>query len=380
MVKTTQPDATHYAYATADANIICALSSTTSKDDKNVPISGSFGGFREHLPALQLAYANPVVRQLLIEMHVIFEKCRQLTQHERLNTIETLSISREYRSALLHCAEEIEDEENIHMRDFTIWTLFETMFFKQGDTPICLDLISWSTESFTFIDRHVQKASKELVDGVPVGQGSYWRAVCLVLIGCRFDICVDFLSMLKGDKAAERFINILSSLDWNWLTNEGKIPKLHRWRDELGSLIASGAFDSNRNVLFLAQLLNGDQKNLERAASVVVTEWWHLMPFYTFVKDATAAYNELGPIALECRELFKNMEDSGDGEFDPFLSILSMKDITVLQNLISNPWLSVHLIDTLLHTDSEYANLPALVEIRDFLLMEYGSGLIQNSW
>ncbi|XGW09750.1 hypothetical protein V3C99_011766 [Haemonchus contortus] len=375
----TAPDATHYAYATSDANIICAVSTTTSKDDKNAPISGSFGGFREHLPALQLAYSNPVVRQLLIEMHVIFEKCRQLTQHERLNAVETLSISREYRSALLHCAEEVGEEENVHMRDFTIWTLFEAMFFKQGDTPICLDLISWSTESFTFIDRNVQKASKDLAEGSSVGEGSYWRAVCLTLIGCRFDICIDFLSMLKGDKAAERFNNLLSGLDWNWLNDEGKIAKLERWKHELGSLITSGAFDSNRNILFLAQLLNGDQKNLERAASVVVTEWWHLMPFYTFVKDPTVAYNELGPLALECRELFKNTENFEDGEFDPFLSILSMKDISVLQNLISNPWLSVHLIDTLLHTDSEYAVLPALVEIRDFLLMEYGSGLIQNS-
>lgn len=50
------------------------------------------------------------------------------------------------------------------------------------------------------------------------------------------------------------------------------------------------------------------------------------------------------------------------------------------QNLISNPWLSMHLIDTLLHTDSEYASLSALVEIRDFLLMDYASGLIENSW
>ncbi|KAK6053948.1 hypothetical protein COOONC_08548 [Cooperia oncophora] len=224
----------------------------------SAPISGSFGGFREHLPALQLAYANPVVRQLLIEMHVIFEKCRQMTQHERLDTIGTLSISREYRSALLHCAAEVNDDENVYMRDFTIWTLFETMFFKQGggplpvlfncygilkraviwtlrsrfvkklivpfpDTPICLDLILWSEESFTFIDRLVQKASNELDEGLSVGEGSYWRAVCLVLIGCRFDICINFLRMLKGDKAAERLINMLSSLDWNWLRDEGKV-------------------------------------------------------------------------------------------------------------------------------------------------------------
>ncbi|RCN43548.1 hypothetical protein ANCCAN_10447 [Ancylostoma caninum] len=201
----------------------------------------------------------------------------------------------------------------------------------------------------------------------------------MVLIGCRFDTCIDFLSLLKGDKAAEKFISVLSNLDWNWLTDEGKIPKLDRWKHELSSLISSGAFNSNRNILFLAQLLNGDRKNLERAASAVIGEWWHLMPFYTFVKDATVAYNELGPIAQECRELFDNLEQCGDAEFDPFLSILCMKDISVLQNLISNPWLSVHLIDTLLHTDSEYASLSALVEIRDFLLMDYASGLFENS-
>lgn len=52
----------------------------------------------------------------------------------------------------------------------------------------------------------------------------------------------------------------------------------------------------------------------------------------------------------------------------------------ILQNMVVNPWLSVHLIDTLLHTDSEHANLETLAKIRELLLMEYGSGLIQNSW
>ncbi|KHJ97202.1 hypothetical protein OESDEN_02818 [Oesophagostomum dentatum] len=145
------------------------------------------------------------------------------------------------------------------------------MFFKQGDTPICLDLISWGLETFTFIDKLVQKTFKELDEGVDVGAGSYWRTVCMTLIGCRFETCINLLSLLKGDKAAERFINLLSNFDWNWLTDEGK-------------------------------------------------------------------------------------------------------------NLISNPWLSVHLLDTLLQTDSEYASIPKLAEIRDFLLMDYASGLIQNSW
>ncbi|KAK6736912.1 hypothetical protein RB195_019542 [Necator americanus] len=376
----TAPDAFHYAYSASDSKIICALSSVTSRDEKEAPISGSFGMFHELVPTLQLAYSNPVIRQLLIEMHVIFEKCRHSAQLGRMTTLETLSISREYRSALLHCADEIGGEdENVHMRDFTIWSLFETMFFKQGDTPICLDLISWGLESFTFIDKLIQKTFKELDEGVAVGCGSYWRTVCMVLIGCRFDTCIDFLSLIKGDKAVERFITVLSSLDWNWLTDDGKIPKLDRWKHELGSLLTSGAFDSNRNILFLAQLLNGDRKNLERAASAVIGEWWHIMPFYTFVKNATVAYNELAPVAEECRKLFSNVEECGNGDFDPFLSIFCMKDISVLQNLISNPWLSVHLIDILLHTDSEYASMSTLVEIRDFLLMDYASGLIQNS-
>lgn len=46
-----------------------------------------------------------------------------------------------------------------------------------SDTPICLDLISWGMVSFSFVDRVVQKAFKELDDGVPVGDGNYWRAV-----------------------------------------------------------------------------------------------------------------------------------------------------------------------------------------------------------
>ncbi|KJH44509.1 Nup85 Nucleoporin [Dictyocaulus viviparus] len=327
----TASDSIQYAYSTSDANIICGLSSITAKNDDN--LGGSFCGFREHLPSLQLVYANPVVRQLLIEMHVVFEKCQELSRSQRLTNIETLSISREYRSALLHCAEEIDDEENVYMRDFTIWSLFETMFFKQGDTPICLDLISWGIDSFTFIDKYVRKAAKELDEGMSVGEGSYWRA----------------------------------------------ISKLDRWKHDLSLLLTSGAFDSNKNILFLSHLLHGDRKHLERAASAVVGEWWHLMPFYTFVKNSTVAYNELATLAHECRDLFGSMEHSIDEQFDPFLSILAMKDISVLQNLISNPWLSVHLIDTLLHTDSEYGNLPTLLETREFLLMEYGSGLIQNS-
>ncbi|KAJ1347511.1 hypothetical protein KIN20_002584 [Parelaphostrongylus tenuis] len=393
----TSEDALYYAYSSSDANIICGLSSVTAKGNDTAPPSGCFHGFREHSPSLQQVYANPVVRQLLIEMHIVFEKCQQLSRHEPLSNEETISISREYRSALLHCANEIEEDENMYIRDFTIWSLFETMFFQRGNTPICLDLISWGIDSFIFIDKVVQKASKELDEGISVGDGSYWRAVCLVLIGCRFDICIDFLALLKDDKAAGRFRSLLSSFEWSWLMDVGEMSKLDRWKHELSCLLTSGALNSNKNVLFLAQLLNGDPKDqwppwctgstvtgiggtryLERAASAVVSEWWHLMPFYVFVKNFSVAYNELGALAKECRDLFKTVNDFKDEEFDPFLSILTMEDINVLQNVISNPWLSVHLIDTLLHTD-KYDNLPTLQEARDFLLMEYGSGLIQNS-
>ncbi|VDM59752.1 unnamed protein product [Angiostrongylus costaricensis] len=175
------------------------------------------------------------------------------------------------------------------------------------------------------------------------------------MIGCRLDICIDFLALLKNDKAAGRFRNLLSSFEWNWLLDEAKarFPPQNRWKHELSCLLTSGAFDSNKNVLFLAQLLHGDRKYLERAASAVVSEWWHLMPFYVFVKNFTVTYNELGTLAHECRDLFKTVANCNDEEFDPFLSILTMKDISVLQNLMSNPWLSVHLTDTLLHTDTE---------------------------
>ncbi|VDO73752.1 unnamed protein product [Heligmosomoides polygyrus] len=158
------------------------------------------------------------------------------------------------------------------------------------------------------------------------------------------------------------------------------VAKLDRWRHELNSLLATGGLDANRNILFLAKLLSGDRKRLERVAAEAVMEWWHLMPFYTFLTEPTVAYSDLAPLALECRDLFAaSVPDYEKDEFDPFLAILCMKDTAVLQNMVVNPWLSVHLIDTLLHTDSEHANLETLAKIRELLLMEYGSGLIQNS-
>ncbi|WKX94786.1 hypothetical protein Q1695_011783 [Nippostrongylus brasiliensis] len=376
----TSPDTTHYAYSSFDANIICALSSVTTRNDKNGALFGSFGGFHERIPEIRVAYSNPVLRQLLIEMHFIFEKCQQLSQHERLNAVETLSISREYRSALLHCVKEIGSEsEEIFMRDFTIWSLFETMFFSQGDTPICLDLISWGMESFSFIDKVVLKASKELDDGVSVENGTFWRAVFLLLLGCRFDVCIDFLNVLKGDEAATRFVKILESFDWKWIADEAKRPKVDRWRNNLSELLAADAFKGNRQILLLAQLLNGDRKRLQHVACQALGEWWHLMPFYTFITNPGVTYGNMGSIAEECRELFHGTDDNEKDDFDPFLAIFSMKDTALLQNIVVNPWLSLHLIDTLYHTDSEHANLPTLAKIRELLLLEYGSGLIQNS-
>uniref|UniRef100_A0A1I7XP74 Nuclear pore complex protein Nup85 n=1 Tax=Heterorhabditis bacteriophora TaxID=37862 RepID=A0A1I7XP74_HETBA len=369
----TMSSSRHFAFAISDSSHVCALSTITGRNSSGQPTTGSFEDLRERITSQKLVYSDPLVQRMLIEMHSVFEKCRNITRvNNKMSSDETLSLSREYRSVLHSSCEAGEDETGVFSRDYALWSLFEAMFFKAG-------------ESFSFLANVVQKASIEIDEGVPIDQSSYWRAVCVVLICCRFDICIDFLRLLKGDSAAETFIEVISSLNLMWLTDETKIQKLDTWKSNLRAQIASHIFDSNRNIVFLAQLLTGDQRvltfscyNVERAADAVLSDWWQLMPFFTLSRYPTVAYNELGPVALECRSLFAKVKPSIlDEEFDPFLAVFNLGDVSVLQNLLSNPWLSVHLVDTMYHTDSSYA-LP-LLDIRKFLIMEYGSGLIQNS-
>ncbi|CAI4224166.1 unnamed protein product [Auanema sp. JU1783] len=364
----------HLSVSSDDSSQLFAVSKVESRDADQKPQSGKFLGLYKSRSIEAELYAHPTVRRLIVEMHVVFDEARRKRQISgKFNSDNTLSLSRNYRSILRGAADE-NNPDDTYIRDFTLWSLFETMFLKGGDTAIAYDLILWAHDTFTFVDAHVSTVSEEISVGIDAGHGSFWKAAALCLVALKFDDCIRLLEYLRSDRSACLLMAHLDKFNQEWLLDVSKKTQFETWKKNLLNDLNAKAFEENRNISFLCRSLCGDETVLSRYAGRIVDNWWELMPLYVFAKYATVSYNSLGPIAEECRSFFEDLDDNV--EFDPFMAIFHLGDVTILQNMITNPWLSIHLVETMYSSD-DYDQ--PIQELRNCLLLKYGSSLVTFS-
>ncbi|PAV90406.1 hypothetical protein WR25_17047 [Diploscapter pachys] len=314
-------------------------------------------------------------------MHAVFQDCCKVSKTEgKLSTDAALELSRSYRSVLLATAQNSDRGRDQYIREFALWTLFEIMFLRKGDTAITIDLIEWASQCFLFVNEAVNRFAQESEDIASPSDAAFWKAVVCSLIGCRFETCANLLKQCQSDHAVRLLIEYLDKLEFLplWLNDDLKSEKFTQWQENLRRDIRAKQFDVNPNIQFIVHMLVGEEETLGRMADQLTSEWWHMMPFYVLVKNATASFNALGPLADECIALSQTHQAKlADDQTDPFLSIFHVSDLTFLENIFANPWMSVHLVDLLLNTGSEFA--APLADLRDFLLIDYGSCLTNYS-
>ena len=91
-------------------------------------------------------FSDQKIREMIVELHGIFSECHEglkttgkldnneyVCSFDILNCFRSLYLSQKYRSVLRSVAN-INDPNDLHMRDATLWAIYECMFLKTGGT------------------------------------------------------------------------------------------------------------------------------------------------------------------------------------------------------------------------------------------------------
>ncbi|CAI5437466.1 unnamed protein product [Caenorhabditis angaria] len=353
--------------AVSDSSTAFAYIDTESKDDEcKIEIV-------EKVCQQRVVFSKPSVRRLIIEMYAAFNDCQKLAQNDDvLDPTTSCEISRSYRSILLNAA--IAHSNSDLLDDFSLWSLYEKLYFSRSDGSICADLISWANESFTFVKTATLKAAEEFNPSAEQQSEEYWKGVALSLLTCNFKECIELLSMFSNEPAVDRFLSSLEMFSTDLLIDEGKTDKLNEWKETLTNNLKFGKYGNQQNIIFLTKLLIGNEDYLGAMASRLIDNWWTFIPFYVLVKNPLANYGEFVNSADECRQLFEDPENTKN-EPDVFWCLISKDDASFYQLIMDNPWLSVHLVDLIQKSTKD----AELIDLRRNLILNYASSLILHS-
>ncbi|CAB3408240.1 unnamed protein product [Caenorhabditis bovis] len=360
-----------YEIAIGDTSTVFAFQDPQSKDPDGCKIK-----LIEKVCKQRRLYSQPTVRALIIEMYSIFTKCESATTDDKiLDASTTCQVSTAYRSSIMNAA--ITHSSSEFLTDFALWTLYEKLYFNRGDGSICADLITWSEQSFWFVKENVEKSGELFEPGVAVQSDEFWKGVAISLLCCHFERTIELLSLFTGDSAVQVFVESLSMFDLSYLNDEATTDKIVAWKDALRENLKRGRYGTNENIIYLTKLLIGEEKYLHALPKRVLTDWWHLLPFYVLVKNPLATFAEVVDLAENCFAIFH--DDDGDMEKlrqqDTFWCIVSRDEGNFYQQIMQNPWLSVHLVDLIQKSTLD----PELEPIRRNLLLNYASSLISHS-
>lgn len=318
--------------------------------------------------------ATPNLRRLVIEMFSVFDRCQKGSSPDKpLDTATCCTYSRSYRSVLLNAA--VSHTSADFMTDFALWSLYEKLWFGRGDSSICADLISWATESFSFVKEAMDKAV-ELLEPSKAIPEEFWRAVAITLLSCNFSECIELLSLLDKTPEFEAFIEVLAFFDHENLADEAMVDRVNEWKDLMRDNLSTGKYENNGNLKYLSKLLLGEERYLLSIAPRVLTHWWQFLPFYVLVKNPFAGHKEVIDLANECRSLFVGEEEEeGAEQGDVFWCLITKDDINFQQLISSNPWLAVHLVDLIYKSTLD----PEFELMRKMHMLDYASVLISHS-
>ncbi|CAJ0573112.1 unnamed protein product, partial [Mesorhabditis spiculigera] len=327
-------------------------------------------------------FSDPSVQKTVTELQQIFDACYQCqaVTSGKLSVQETLLYSRQYLEVLKGAAVDRDTPEGY--RDCIAWSLFESLFFNQSDSLLTFDLIRWAATSFPDDQILMAKMEDEVKrTGKQVEEASdYWRTTVFQLLSFHFVECAHLLQDSgQQDQATEAFITALHRMNLEWLLQQDSMSAYISWQKSLGGQVASGIFDQNPNIKFLAGMLTGDKKVYSRLVEAIVPNWWQLVPLYTTTWYPAAEITQLPDIAEECRRLYPATGDQGD----LFASILSLDHFSVLQEMIHPPYLAVHLAD-LIHASMSGAKedengTTTIYDLRNYLIKDYGKMLMTSS-
>ncbi|KAG7270713.1 hypothetical protein CRUP_000422 [Coryphaenoides rupestris] len=318
---------------------------------------------------------SPILRKLFNESHHIFVGLQTIREDlpNKNKKTQFVSISKNYRSVLRACMEELQqvavithdsevatrygNQVSILLAIELIWNLCEVLFIDAAPGgSLLLHLLDWVRLHKADVD---EKAHEVLQSESPAEHHGYWDVVLSYVLQGRMAEARQMLAKWSTLKPAAS--GMLKQMD----TLLGKMPvynpggnqtltefdvKWRHWHDEVDHGLQDNSFASNPHLELICKILAGDEDALLEQRDLLGT-WYHFLVARLLFSHPTVKPTELHYYAQSCLAMFelRSAPEPLDNillaafEFDIHQVI---KDCSIA---LYNWWFVAHLTDLLDH-------------------------------
>uniref|UniRef100_A0A3Q0R9K2 Nuclear pore complex protein Nup85 n=1 Tax=Amphilophus citrinellus TaxID=61819 RepID=A0A3Q0R9K2_AMPCI len=340
---------------------------------------------------------SPILRKLFNESHHIFVGLQTIREDlpSKSKKPQFVSISKNYRSVIRACMEELQQVAGNNIRCVSIllaieliWNLCEVLFIEAAPAgSLLLHLLDWVRLHKADVD---ERAREVLQSESPAEHHDYWDVVVSYVLQGRLEEARQMLVKQATLQPAARSMykqmdTLLSKMPFY---NPGGTQTLtefdvkwRHWHEEVDRSLQDNSFASNRHLELICKILLGDEDTLLEHKELLGT-WYHFLVTRLLFCHPTVKPTELHYYAQSCMTMFldsRSVPEPLDSillaafEFDIHQVI---KDCSIALN---NWWFVAHLTDLLDHCKLlQSHNLHFGSNLREFLLLEYASGLFTH--
>uniref|UniRef100_A0A8C4DHV4 Nuclear pore complex protein Nup85 n=1 Tax=Dicentrarchus labrax TaxID=13489 RepID=A0A8C4DHV4_DICLA len=328
---------------------------------------------------------SPILRKLFNESHHIFVGLQTIREDlpSKNKKPQFVSISKNYRSVIRACMEELQQVVSILLAIELIWNLCEVLFIDAAPAgSLLLHLLDWVRLHKADVD---EKAREVLQSESPAEHRDYWDVVVSYVLQGRLEearqMLVKQATLQPAARKMYKQMDTLNISPGGTQTLTEFDVKWRHWHEEVDRCLQDNSFASNKHLELICKILVGDEDTLLEHKDLLST-WYHFLVTRLLFCHPTVKPTELHYYAQSCLTMFldsRSVPEPLDSillaafEFDIHQVI---KDCSIALN---NWWFVAHLTDLLDHCKLlQSHNLHFGSNLREFLLLEYASGLFTH--
>uniref|UniRef100_A0A671Q0B3 Nuclear pore complex protein Nup85 n=1 Tax=Sinocyclocheilus anshuiensis TaxID=1608454 RepID=A0A671Q0B3_9TELE len=318
---------------------------------------------------------SPILRKLFNESHLIFVGLQKIKEDipSKNKKSQFVSISKNYRSVIRACMEELQQNVSILLAIELIWNLCEVLFIDTAPAgSLLLHLLDWVRLHKSDVDA---RAREVLQSDSPAQHQSYWDVVRNTKKKLKSHhmtpLTLELVTFIKHCHYTYCRTQTLTEFEVKW----------RHWHEECDRCLQENTFASNRHLETICKILVGDEDTLLEQKELLST-WYHFLVTRLLFTHPTIKPPDLHYYAQSSMNMFLGPRASPEPldiillsafEFDLHQVI---KDCSIALN---NWWFVAHLTDLLDHCKLlQSHNLHFGSNLREFLVLEYASGLFTH--
>ncbi|CAF4953700.1 unnamed protein product [Pieris macdunnoughi] len=352
----------------------------------------------------EISLFTPILRKLVNEANGAFLSLQKASDMSKSsdNQVEYLKLSRQYRSIVRVCLENLQEAtekasdglERNSLQSFTtifysiecIWHLCEILYIDVIPGEIVLPyILEWARFHFPC---HEQTAASilEACEKGSEDNPEYWNTIIGMVVQGRIDVARALLKLHSSSDSSEFKLldnsmrampvyNVYGGISSGEFTISWK-----HWHAECRSKYTSGSLARQPQLELILRIMIGDYTAFE-TIRIKYTSWFDMLGGWILFTMPWAKRRELASAAAACAGLTPGEKTHLDIIIQALLEGDLHQVIHEIQQVSDNGWSATHLTDMLYHCGKLQIldkQIDVTAKIRDSLILEYGTLLMEH--